>query len=68
VTFVVRLRVGKLTIARQGRKANRQTHHSGTVKVAVTRTAGWRGSGRGAGQVGGLPGGVAGPVSAVGLA
>ena len=27
-------------MARQDRKAHRQTHHTGTVKVAVTRTAG----------------------------
>jgi hypothetical protein len=63
---VVRLAVVKPTIARQGRKANRQPWHNGSAQVAVTRTAGRRGSRRGAGRLGGLPGGVAGPVSAAG--
>ena len=53
-------------MARQDRKANRQTHHTGTVKVAVTRTAGRWVSRRVVSRLGGFPGGVAGPVSAVG--
>jgi hypothetical protein len=68
LNIAVRLRVVKPTVARQGRKANRQPWHNGSAQVAVTRTAGRRGSRRGAGRLGGFPGGVAAPVCAVGPA
>ena len=45
LNFTVRLPIVRPTIARQGRKANRQTRHSGTAQVALKRTAGrWVGS------------------------
>ena len=38
--LTVRLAVVRPTIARQGRKANRQTRYSGAAQVAVQRPAG----------------------------